>query len=235
VQNGRRAAGRRRFVAPVPTGVGLRHPGAVAALGSALAGFALVAAQVVAGSAGSWDHPAMRLVNREVGSIPTPISAGWILEGGIVLGAAVALGTGVALAASGRVRHAIFWAASIAGVAVLDPTLKALFHRPGVGGNHDYSFPSGTAMVSMAAAAALLALARPGPTRFVVVVLGAVGTIAAGLSVVYVDWHYPSDVLAGWCIAVAWVSALWLALVARAPSAAAANSSTNGREEAPCP
>jgi undecaprenyl-diphosphatase len=200
----------------VPTGVGVRHTRALAALGSALGGFALVAAQVVAGSAESWDHPATRAVDRRVGSIPTPISAEWILEIGLALGALVALGIGAVLAARGRVRHALFWAASIGGVVVLDPALKALFRRPGVGGSDDYSFPSGTAMVSMAAAAALLALARPGRTRVLVVLLGAVGTIAAGLSVVYVDWHYPSDVLAGWCIAVAWVSALWLLLVARA-------------------
>jgi undecaprenyl-diphosphatase len=157
----------------------------------------------------------MRALDRHVATVPTPVSAELILELGIVSGALVTVGFGAALAATGRIRDAVFWFASIGGAIVFDPTLKAVFQRPGLGGSDDYSFPSGTAMLSMAAAVALLALARPGATRMAVVVLGAGGTVAAGLSVVYVDWHYPSDVLAGWCIAVAWVSALWLVLLAR--------------------
>jgi undecaprenyl-diphosphatase len=197
-------------------GVGYRHPHAVAALGMALAGFAIVAAQVLLGSAASWDDPLMRALDRHVAVMPTPVSAEGILELGLASGAFVTAGIGAFLAATGRIRHAVFWVASIGGVLVLDPALKALFQRPGIGDSDGYSFPSGTAMLSMAACAALLALARRGPARMIVALLGAGGTLAAGLSVVYLDWHYPSDVLAGWCIAVAWVSALWLSVLARA-------------------
>jgi undecaprenyl-diphosphatase len=36
--------------------------------------------------------------------------------------------------------------------------------------------------------------------------------IAYGGLLVFQLWHYPSDVMAGWCIALAWVTGVWLAL-----------------------
>jgi undecaprenyl-diphosphatase len=35
---------------------------------------------------------------------------------------------------------------------------------------------------------------------------------ANGLTIVFLWWHYPSDVLAGWCVSLAWVCTLWLVL-----------------------
>ena len=216
-------------------GVGYRHPHAVAALGMALAGFAILAALVLLGSAASWDDSVMRALDRHVAGMPTPVSAEGILELGLASGAFVTAGIGAALAATGHIRHAVFWVASIGGVLVLDPVLKALFQRPGMGDSDGYSFPSGTAMLSMAACAALLALARPGPARMVVALLGAGGTLAAGLSIVYLDWHYPSDVLAGWCIAVAWVSALWLSVFAARANAIGRGLWRPNEQDAPRP
>jgi len=68
------------------------------------------------------------------------------------------------------------------------------------------AFPSGHATGSMAAAAALVVLAWPTRGRVAVLVAAAVLTVGIGISRVYLGAHYPADVVAGWCIAIAWVA-----------------------------
>ena len=36
--------------------------------------------------------------------------------------------------------------------------------------------------------------------------------LAQGVWLVAIKWHHPSDVVAGWCVATAWVTALAVAL-----------------------
>jgi membrane-associated phospholipid phosphatase len=114
----------------------------------------------------------------------------------------------VALLWKRRKKEALFWAVAIGGVLALDPLLKNSFMRPSIGGASGYSFPSGSAMLSMAAAAAIVLLARRG--RLLLAVAGAMVVIVYGISIVRAEWHYPTDVLAGWSLSFAWVNALWL-------------------------
>ncbi len=51
------------------------------------------------------------------------------------------------------------------------------------------------------------------------IVAGAAVVLLVGTGVVYHEWHWISDVLAGWCLAIAWLGCVWLAL---RPSLAAA-------------
>jgi undecaprenyl-diphosphatase len=96
---------------------------------------------------------------------------------------------------------------------LLAPVLKELFERPPVSEHGDgYSFPSGHAMRSMAAAAAVVLLAWPTRRRRPVAIVAAVFVAVLGLALVYNGWHWPSDVLAGWCLALAWVALLWQVL-----------------------
>jgi membrane-associated phospholipid phosphatase len=36
--------------------------------------------------------------------------------------------------------------------------------------------------------------------------------VAYGVLLVVQSWHYPSDIVAGWCFALAWAAGLWLVL-----------------------
>jgi membrane-associated phospholipid phosphatase len=66
-------------------------------------------------------------------------------------------------------------------------------------------------MASLAIVSAISLISpRRWAKRILVVGLPLVG--AVGVVLVYAWWHYPSDVIAGWCLALAWVTALWLAI-----------------------
>jgi membrane-associated phospholipid phosphatase len=110
-------------------------------------------------------------------------------------------------------RRAAFWGLAVGGSIVLTRVLKELIERPEIGVKQaEYSFPSGNATASLAAAVALFLLLPPSRLRRWVVV-AAVGIIPLyGLALVLLLWHYPSDVIAGWALALAWVLVLRLAL-----------------------
>lgn len=130
----------------------------------------------------------------------------------VSLGVAAAVTTALVIVqlARRKYREAAFWALALGGVLVLDIPLKEIFHRPALGGE-GYSFPSGNAMASAAMLVAVVATTSSRRRRLAVAV-GVPVLVAYGVALVYAWWHYPGDVVAGWCVALAWVTALRLAL-----------------------
>jgi undecaprenyl-diphosphatase len=128
------------------------------------------------------------------------------------LGVGVAVAAVMVVLAARRGSHALFWALAIGGVLVLDPALKEMFRRPTLGDTGaGYSFPSGGAMVSVALLLVLAFTASPRWRKWSLIV-GVPLMAAYGLVLVYAWWHYPTDVVGGWCVALAWVTSLWLLL-----------------------
>ncbi len=72
----------------------------------------------------------------------------------------------------------------------------------------DFSFPSGHAMSSMATVVALLVLSWNTRWRWLVLALGSLYVVGIGWTRLYLGVHYPSDVLAGWMIAIAWAMSM---------------------------
>lgn len=109
---------------------------------------------------------------------------------------------------------------AVAGGMLLSNLLKAGFDRPRPDVEHavrvfSASFPSGHATLSAVTFLTLAALltrvrARRGVKLYFVSV-AVVLTVLTGLSRIYLGVHYPSDVLAGWCVGSAWAILCWTA------------------------
>ncbi|WP_045234938.1 phosphatase PAP2 family protein [Deinococcus pimensis] len=117
------------------------------------------------------------------------------------------------LAVRRRVPEALLFGVAVCGAAVLNVLAKLAFHRARphlwttLVPETDYGFPSGHAMGTMAAVAALTILVWRTRARWWVAVPGGLLVAWVGLSRVYLGVHFPSDVLAGWSASLAWVLA----------------------------
>lgn len=118
------------------------------------------------------------------------------------------------LATQQRWAKALFWSLAVAGAALLNVAAKHVFARvrpdlwPSPAPETTFSFPSGHSVGSMAFAAALTLLAWRTPWRWPVLAGTTLFAFLVGLSRVYLGVHYPSDVVAGWAAALAWVVGL---------------------------
>jgi membrane-associated phospholipid phosphatase len=130
-----------------------------------------------------------------------------------VLGVFVVIAAFAVLLRQGRQRAAAFVALGVGGIVLLGPVLKEVIARPAIDpdGGPD-SFPSGHAIRSMAAAAALTVVTWPTRWRWPAAVVGAAVVVLIGIAVVYHEWHWASDVLGAWFFVIAWLGSLWLAL-----------------------
>ena len=122
----------------------------------------------------------------------------------------------LALLALRRWREATFCLLAFVGSALLNIGAKHFFQRdrPGlwesIAPESTFSFPSGHAMGSMTLAAVLVALAWRTRWRWPVAMLAGLFVLLVGVARMYLGVHYPSDILAGWCAALAWVTGLYL-------------------------
>ncbi|HEY4264999.1 MAG TPA: phosphatase PAP2 family protein [Micropepsaceae bacterium] len=202
---------------------------ALAAIAALLFVFGVLAENVIQAQPFAFDN-AILLALRVPGNRAIPIGPAWLPEtarditslGSIpVIGLLLLAVTGYLLLERKRGSARWILAAAIGGV-LLDDLLKFAISRP----RPDMidasvrvfstSFPSGHASLSAIAyltLGALLAQTHDSiPIRVYILALAAALTILVGLSRLYLGVHYPSDVLAGWCIGGAWALACWSAM-----------------------
>jgi len=110
-----------------------------------------------------------------------------------------------------RFASALFLGSVIVGSIVLERALKHVIERAAINHEQTDSFPSGSATVSLAVVVALALLSGYRRRRWAFAA-GAGIVVVYGLSIVSLGWHYPTDVVAGWCVAVVLAAALWFAL-----------------------
>ena len=108
-----------------------------------------------------------------------------------------------------RWRSLTYFLITVLGCGIINHTAKVFLHRdrPNLWqyySPHGFSFPSGHAMSSMILVAALAILLWKTPWRWPILGLGSVFVVGIGWTRLYLGVHYPSDILAGWMMSLAW-------------------------------
>ena len=107
---------------------------------------------------------------------------------------------------------------TMGGVALGVTFLKLIFgrERPDIANRvvdeHTFSFPSGHAMGSAGLALLIIVLMWQTKWRWPTVVFAVAYVLFVGFSRLYLNVHYPTDVLAGWLLAAGWVTTLYFVL-----------------------
>jgi len=190
-----------------------RGPVWLLAVGAPLAAFVALAVRAATDEGFGWDEP----VADAIGSI-APVSSSEVHVDPVLT--TITLGVGaltvvlaLALLVQRQLRATLFLVLALGGAVVLSRIAKAVVQRSAIEGNPgDYTFPSGSATWSMATAVAIMLLARTATERRRIASAGAALVLGFGWVIVWEEWHYPSDVVAGWCLAVGCVAALWLTI-----------------------
>lgn len=207
---------------PVGRSLARRSVSALAVAGLAffvpLLFFVLLAEDVAEQEIFPFDRPVMLWLHSVSTPSLTAVMEAVTLLGGIVVVPVAATGAAVALWCRGSRRNATLLTAAVVGSTLLNTALKSVFQRSRpdfwehLVTENSYSFPSGHAMASMALAASLVVLGWGTRWRWSAVVAGAVYVLAVGISRMYLGVHYPSDVIAGWCVSVLWVAVVVVVL-----------------------
>ncbi|WP_245428753.1 phosphatase PAP2 family protein [Rhodoplanes elegans] len=193
---------------------------------AALFGFVEIAEEVVEGHNHAFDEAILKFL-RNPADLADPVGPAWLekairdltaLGSVTVLTLLTVLVLGY-LVIDGKRAAALFVLVSVAGGALLIDGIKLVIARPRpdlVAHMVDvstYSFPSGHATASAVVFLTLgVLLARIGRRRRVrayVIGTAIALTLAIGASRVYLGVHWPSDVLAGWCLGAAWAMLCW--------------------------
>ncbi|MEO6340201.1 MAG: phosphatase PAP2 family protein [Caulobacteraceae bacterium] len=194
---------------------------------SAVLFFVQVADEMVEGQTLRVDR-LLILALRQPGRPDTPIGPLWLQQAAIdisglggftvlTLLSAMAVGFLVVLH---RWREAWVLVATWVGAILAKSALKAVFARPRpdlvshLALVSDASFPSGHAMMSAViylTLGSLLAQTQPlTRMRIYILSVAVVLVLLIGVSRIFLGVHWPSDVLAGWCLGSAWAMGSWL-------------------------
>src|SRR5687767_4162796 len=200
---------------------------AVLLLAVALLAFARLTDEVVAGETRSFDS-AVLMAMRTAERPNDPVGPPWFEEavrdvtslGGTVI---IVLITGMVagfLAMSGTRHAAVLMVVSVASGSLLMSFLKQVFARarPDLVEHSarvfTESFPSGHATLSAITYLTLGGLLARVQTRRTLKAyslgVAITLTVLVGVSRVYLGVHWPTDVLAGWCLGAAWAITCWL-------------------------
>jgi undecaprenyl-diphosphatase len=195
---------------------------------AALLAFTGLAGEVLEGDTRTFDR-AILLALRSSADPSDPVGPRWLEEvardvtslGGNAILTAFTLAVIGFLVLTEKHAAAVLVAVSVGGGTALSTLLKLGFARPRPDlvshavEVYTASFPSGHAMLSAVTyltLGALLIRVQPRWRVKVYILSLAISTaFLVGVSRVYLGVHWPTDVLAGWCVGAAWALLCWLA------------------------
>ena len=195
----------------------------VLAIAGLLFAFGFIAQEATQGKSLTFDRRII-LAMRDTGDQSAPLGPAWVQEAArdvTSLGSIPVLVI-ITFAVSGYLflarRHSAAWLMLFAvfGGIALNDSLKLVFARPRpdvvipAARVFTTGFPSGHAALSAITYLTMAALLVRSPSSFKIgfyfMTLAAFLTILIGISRIYLGVHYPTDVLGGWCIGIAWGS-----------------------------
>lgn len=139
--------------------------------------------------------------------------------GSPIFSSIIGLAIGLYLAYKKRIKSFLIMGGSMIGAAGTAYIIKSIVERPRPHLWHHqlvhetgFSFISGHATMSMALAAAAIAIVWHTKWRWPAIIVGGLYVLYIGFSRLYLGVHYPTDVIGGWIVAFAWVLVLVLVL-----------------------
>lgn len=174
--------------------------------------FALFALTISHASGGiAWDEPILLAIHGTVQPrLDGPATV--LTELGVYWGVfPVAVGVAVALLATQQWQALVYLLITSSGSILLNRIFKMMMHRsrPHLW-ETDYSvtagfaFPSGHAMSSATLVIILVILYWQTRWRWWILMIGSGFAVGVSWSRLYLGVHYPSDIVAGWMLAIAW-------------------------------
>ncbi len=190
-------------------------------------GFIWLLDEVLEGDTGSFDK-SLLLALRNPADPADPVGPGWLEElardftalGGTGFIVFILVASAIYLWLKGHRWSMLVLVASVGSAQIASSLLKHFIARPRPElvphGSIVYtaSFPSGHSLMSAITFLTLAALlAEHEPRRAIRIFMIAVAiflSLGVGVSRVYLGVHWPTDVLAGWCVGAAWALGCWL-------------------------
>lgn len=118
--------------------------------------------------------------------------------------------TGLVLLFLRRWRSLTYLLTTTVGSAIVNRTVKVFMHRvrphlwESIAPESSFAFPSGHSMASMTLVAALVILTWGSAWCWLILILGSAFVVAIAWTRIYLGVHFPSDILAGWMVSIAW-------------------------------
>jgi membrane-associated phospholipid phosphatase len=179
--------------------------------------FASLAEDVVEHHKFSWDEPVLNWLHEHATPALDWLMV-WVSRVGTGWGLApIDLAVLAVFLVRKRWSRATFFALAVGGAALLNVFTKQAIGRArpalwvSIAPAQNFSFPSGHAMGSTSAVAALTVLFWSTRARWPLLVGGTLWVLLVSGSRAYLGVHYPSDLVAAWLASLAWVCGLaWL-------------------------
>ncbi|WP_013323247.1 phosphatase PAP2 family protein [Gloeothece verrucosa] len=158
-----------------------------------------------------WDVPILLFIHTEARS-QLDIFAATLTQFGIYWGVVpLIIAIAVTLSFQKKWRAIIYLFITAVGTAIISHTSKLYFHRvrPSLWEHFyplppDFSFPSGHALSSMMLFVTLIILTWGTRWFAAVLFIGSFFVLGIGWTRLYLGVHYPTDILGGWMLAIAW-------------------------------
>jgi undecaprenyl-diphosphatase len=174
--------------------------------------FGLLAVEVWENEGGfPWDVPILMAIHTTAQAQLDVFAATLTKFGSVSIVFPIVTAIGLVFLFSRKWRSLTYLLTVMLGSTIINRTAKEIMHRvrPHLWESFypphlDYAFPSGHAMTSMALVAALVILTWGSLWCWPVLIIGSLFVVGIGWTRLYLGVHFPSDILAGWMVSVAW-------------------------------